>query len=134
MVSVIVPTKNSASTLAECLRSVRAQSYKSNEVIVVDNFSTDGTLAIAQELADHVVVIGPERSAQTNVGARIATGEFVYRVDSDFVLSPGLIGEAVAASRVNQLDAVLIHNRSDPSAPGSCDAISSSPWEVWTRA
>ena len=49
LVSVIVPTKNSQATLGACLHSIKAQTYPHIELIVVDNFSTDGTLALAMQ-------------------------------------------------------------------------------------
>lgn len=96
-VSVIVPTKNSERTLKACLVSIRAQSYPQVELIVVDNGSTDATVDIAQELADLADRWGPERTAQRNRGARLASGEYLLFVDSDMVLSPGIISECVQA-------------------------------------
>lgn len=48
-VSVIVTTKNSAPYLNNCLQSIKSQTYKKIEIIVVDNFSRDETKLIAEE-------------------------------------------------------------------------------------
>jgi glycosyltransferase involved in cell wall biosynthesis len=49
LVSVIIPTKNSESTIDYCLRSIRGQTYTNIEVIVVDNYSRDKTEEVAQK-------------------------------------------------------------------------------------
>ena len=49
LVSIIVPTYNSASTLETCLASLKSQSYPNIEIIIVDNYSTDDTLNIAKK-------------------------------------------------------------------------------------
>lgn len=89
-VSFIVPTRNSARTLQACLRSLVQQDLEDVEVVVVDNHSSDGTLAIAEEWADTVVTAGPERSAQRNLGAFLSRGDVVVFIDSDMVLEPGV--------------------------------------------
>ena len=43
MVSVVVPIKDSIRTVEACLRSIRAQTWEPLELVVIDNFSTDGT-------------------------------------------------------------------------------------------
>ncbi len=69
-VSFVVPTRNSARTIAACVMSLRKQSYADVEIVVVDNDSTDGTAQRAAAAgADRVVVAGPERCAQRNRGA-----------------------------------------------------------------
>lgn len=122
LVSAIVPTRNSVRFLAQCLSSIRAQTYPRIELIVVDNNSTDQTRTIAEQFADRVLVLGPERSSQMNVGARTARGDWIYIIGSDFVLEPDVVEQAVQTAERDSLDAILIHNRSDPSA------------SVWARA
>ena len=112
LVSVIVPTRNSATFLEACLRSIRGQSYPNVEIIVVDNHSTDATRQIAAQYADTVVVSGPERSAQVNEGARRARGSFVYKVDSDFVLEGAVIEQCLEKAATG-FDAVVVHNSPD---------------------
>jgi glycosyltransferase involved in cell wall biosynthesis len=85
-VSVIVPTRNSGRTLERCLRSARQQLLPGTEIIVVDNNSTDDTVAIAHRSADVVISAGSERSEQRNIGAAAARGDFLLFVDSDMVL------------------------------------------------
>lgn len=112
VVSVVVPTRNSGRTIAACLKSIRAQHHKAVEVIVVDNRSTDGTREIAAALADRVVLGGPERSAQRNEGARVATGGVLVFLDSDMVVEPGVAGEAAALTRRPATGAAVIPERS----------------------
>jgi glycosyltransferase involved in cell wall biosynthesis len=112
LVSVIVPTKNSARFLRACLSSIEAQTYRPIEIIVVDNHSTDETRQIASSFTAKVLTAGPERSAQVNFGARNAEGEFVYKVDSDFVLDSTVVASCVRSIDAGA-DAVVVHNSPD---------------------
>lgn len=87
-VSVVIPTHNHAHFLPECLGSVKSQTYKDYEVIVINNGSTDNTEAVVRNLAweklryhyqsDTGSVAGPR-----NTGIRLAKGEYVAFLDSD---------------------------------------------------
>lgn len=110
-VTVIVPTRNSERYLADCLRSVREQTYPHIDLIVVDNYSTDATVAIATNYDATILYGGPERSAQVNLGVQHALGDFVFRVDSDFVLDPRVVSACVDLARQG-FDAVVVHNTS----------------------
>ena len=95
-VSFVVPTRNSARTIAACVLSLRNQTYASVEVVVVDNESTDDTAERALAAgADRVVIAGPERCAQRNRGAAESRGEFVVFIDSDMVLEPAIASQIV---------------------------------------
>ncbi len=114
LVSVIIPTKNSETTIEKCLKSIKEQNYKNLEIIVVDNYSSDRTRQIGKEYGAKICLKGPERGAQVNFGAKIAHGKYIYRVDSDFVLQPDVIREAVENCEEYNYDAIIIHNTSDP--------------------
>ncbi len=114
LVSIIIPTKNSAEFLENCLKSIKEQSYKNIEIIVVDNNSTDDTKKIARRYTDKVYNKGPERSAQRNFGATKAVGDYLYFVDADFDLEKKVVEQASKEIQKG-LDAVVVHNSPDTS-------------------
>jgi glycosyltransferase involved in cell wall biosynthesis len=89
LVSVLVPTLNSARTLGECLRSVIAQDWPRDrlEIVVADAGSTDGTVGIARE-AGAKVVDNPLKTGEAGkaAAAKAASGELFALIDSDNVL------------------------------------------------
>src|SRR6266851_4501438 len=113
-VSIVVPTRNSAATLGMCLQSLREQTYQNIEIIVVDNHSWDKTQEIARRFGANLIVAGWERSEQTNIGAKNARGEYLFRTDADFVFDPTLISRAVEIPQKRGFDAVIVHGTSDP--------------------
>jgi glycosyltransferase involved in cell wall biosynthesis len=103
VVSIVIPTKNSARFLAACLQSVEDQTYPEIEVLVVDGQSADETLSIATQYGATVMQYDPKLAAgifdaphRRNHGASQALGEFVYYVDADMELQPRVVSEAVA--------------------------------------
>jgi glycosyltransferase involved in cell wall biosynthesis len=109
-VSVVVTTRNEVADIATCLTSVRAQTV-ATEIVVVDNGSSDGTVEIARRLADVVIEAGPERSAQRNAGARVASGESLLFLDADMELPPSVVERCLAEARRGAA-AVVIPERS----------------------
>lgn len=109
LVSVIIPTKNSEVYIQACLESLKCQTYKPIELILVDNYSTDRTRLIASKFADIVIEFGPERSAQVNQGVLVSHGDYVFRVDSDFVLDSQVVSQCVREAQ-RGFGAVVVHN------------------------
>ncbi len=99
--TVVVPTKNAGRTIEACLASIVNQKLGGDlgqiELIVVDNHSTDDTQTVADQYADKVIVAGPERSTQRNLGLAASTSDFVAFIDADMVLTPEVCGQAVEA-------------------------------------
>jgi len=78
------------------LSSIRSQDVPV-EIIVVDNHSSDSTPTIAASLADRVIVAGPERSRQRNLGAAASRCRVLAFIDSDMKLGIGVSRTALAA-------------------------------------
>ena len=112
LVSIIIPTLNSERHLDACLKSIKNQTYRNIELIVVDNNSRDKTKEISKKYASSVLNKGPERSAQVNYGVSQAKGEYVYKVDSDFILDPKVVAECVEKAKEG-FEAVIVHNSPD---------------------
>ena len=98
LVSVVVPTRNAARTIQTCLESVRAQTHPVAELIVVDNWSDDGTWELVLPLADLALRAGPERSEQRNLGIAKARGEWVLWLDADMELAADSVERALEAA------------------------------------
>jgi len=105
LVSVIIPTKNSSEFLEACLASIKNQTYKKLEIIVVDNNSTDDTKLIAKKYTNKLFNKGPERSVQRNYGAKKALGDFLLFIDSDMELSSEVVQSCI--KKVTQDKTVL---------------------------
>jgi hypothetical protein len=106
LVSVIVPAWNAAGTIDATLRSVRAQTYSSLEIVVVDDGSTDGTASVVEAHgADdpRILLIRQTNlgvAAARNAGIAAAKGEFVAPVDADDLWQPDKIRLQVEAMRM----------------------------------
>jgi len=107
LVSVVIPTFNSASTLEMCLKSIKCQTYRNFEVLVVDNYSRDGTREIAEKWGVNFFLKGSERSAQMNHGVQNASGEYILRVDSDMVADARVIEKSLELCSKG-MDAVVL--------------------------
>lgn len=101
-ISVITATKNSADTLAECLASVKKQSYVPHEHIVIDGASTDGTLGEFEKYHDQLdlVVSEPDQGIYhaLNKGLERASGDIIGFLNSDDLYADAHVLSCVAAA------------------------------------
>jgi len=84
--SVIIPTYNRVKTLSRALDSVLAQTHSADEVIVIDDGSTDSTVELLQNSYPDVKLIQQQNrgvSAARNSGLRVAHGDWMALLDSD---------------------------------------------------
>ncbi|MGH8687209.1 MAG: glycosyltransferase family 2 protein [Burkholderiales bacterium] len=101
-VSVVVPCFNYGHFLAECLDSVRAQTFQNWECIVIDDGSTDDTSAVAHAYAgkdERYACVRQENrglSAARNAGMRGARGDYIQLLDADDLLEERKLEQQVA--------------------------------------
>jgi glycosyltransferase involved in cell wall biosynthesis len=88
-ISVIIPVYNDAEFLRACLAALAAQTRTADEIIVVDNASTDASAQVAKNGGAHVVR-EPQRgiAPATAAGFDAASGDILARLDADSVPSP----------------------------------------------
>ncbi len=111
-VSVVIPVYNGAATIGRALESIFAQTFTDNEIIVVDDGSTDRTRAILEQYGDRVrLVVQPNcgPAAARNNGARHSSGEYLAFLDADDVWMPRKLELTVAAMLADP-DAALVYS------------------------
>lgn len=111
-ISVIVPVYNVEGYLRICLDSLYSQIEDDMEIILVNDGSTDNSLAVCMEYAKrykNTIVLDKENgglSDARNAGTELATGEYIYYLDSDDWLSPGAIKTLYDYAVENQCEVV----------------------------
>jgi glycosyltransferase involved in cell wall biosynthesis len=97
LVTAIISVHNEENHLAECLQSLKAQTYAPLEILVVDDGSTDRSRDVARRQGVRVVEL-PHRGKATavNHGARVSLGEILLFLDGDMVFEPRYVQRLVA--------------------------------------
>jgi len=113
LISCIVPVFNGERYLAEALNSILAQTYRSLEIIVADDGSTDATAALVASYGDRVRYVwqpntGP--AAARNLGLSVVQGELVAFLDQDDLWHPEKLERQTARFVPGlELDACVTH-------------------------
>ena len=105
-VSIVIPAYNEEDTILPCLESCIAQTVPAHEIIVVNNKSTDKTVAIVREVQslypDAPIILIEQADSQgitptRNKGFDSATGDIIGRIDSDSIVEPNWVEETIKA-------------------------------------
>lgn len=120
-VSVIIPVYNGAELLADCIDCIERGDVAPDQIVVVDDGSTDGSAEVAAERGAHVLSC-PERSGPArarNIGARAARGDVVLFLDADVLAAPDVVDRVQRAfEQAPDLDAIIGSYDEKPSSAG----------------
>ena len=98
-VSVVIPNVNGAAWLPNCLDGLASQGYRDFEILLIDNGSTDDSVALVRARYPDVRVIELEHNTgfatAVNKGIAAARGEYVALLNNDTVAKPGWLGALV---------------------------------------
>jgi glycosyltransferase involved in cell wall biosynthesis len=98
-VSIIIPNYNTSATIAEAINSALKQSYKNIEIIVVDDGSTDDSVAIIEKNYPQIKLISQENAGPSmarNTGANLATGDYLVFLDADDMLHESYVEKCLS--------------------------------------
>ena len=101
LVSILIPAHNSEAWISDTLRSAIAQTWEPKEIIVVDDGSTDRTLAVAQQFESDQLRIVTQRnqgaSATRNKAYSLCRGDYIQYLDADDLMAPDKIARQMEA-------------------------------------
>jgi glycosyltransferase involved in cell wall biosynthesis len=134
-VSVIVPVYNSEKYLHNCIESIRNQSYKNFELILINDGSTDKSGEICNQYAlrdNRIRVIHAKNNgpaAARNIGIENSKGEFIFFIDSDDFIENDALNLLIKSFRQHKADIIIgdfrkikkgiVENRNDISFSGN---------------
>ena len=102
MISIIIPAYNAAQTIEACIKALQQQTTKETyEIIVVNDASTDNTVAVATAVGAHQIISKGKlgKSGTRNAGAQAAQGEILLFTDSDCEPLPDWIERMITPFR-----------------------------------
>ena len=112
LISVIIPTLNRADLLKRALRSVIHQTLPPNEIIVVDNGSTDGTLEFLKEEFPSITILKEKKigvSTARNRGIKHSAFQWIALLDSDDAWKLNKLERQINALKNSSIRYKLVH-------------------------
>lgn len=122
LLSIIIPVYNAEPYLRDSIGSILAQTYDNFEIVMIDDGSTDGSLALCEELASkdkRIRVFHKPNSgvaATRNFGLDNALGDYIGWVDSDDIISPIMYESMISLAIEHDADIVQCSHTRDVSA------------------
>lgn len=137
MISVIIVNFNGRKYLEQCLSSLALQTFCDYEVIVVDNASSDGSVAYLEEhFPDTKLVQSRENlgfAGGVNAGIMVASGEYIMTLNNDTRVDPDCLFQLLAAmdqdERVGMVAAKIIFFDRRINSTGICISRSGAAWD-----
>lgn len=112
-ISIVVPAYNVEKFIGEALQSIKDQTKAPDELIIINDGSTDNTLSIADSYSFPFTyqVLSIENGGQgnaRNIGANLASSEYIYYFDSDDVLDKNFIKNIKRAIKENNRPDIIL--------------------------
>jgi glycosyltransferase involved in cell wall biosynthesis len=129
LVSIVVPIYNVEKYLSRCLDSICSQTYTNTEIILVNDGSTDKCPEIIQSYAireNRIKVVNKPNGGPTsarNAGVSIATGKYIWFIDSDDYANLDALGKMIEVACQNNSDIVISGYKLIPNIEKPNDSI-----------
>ena len=103
LITIVTPTMNREATILDAVQSVRAQTYRNIQHIIVDGGSTDRTLEILEPFTRLEVISEPDKGIYDalNKGIRLSSGDIIVLLNSDDLLPPNALEAVVECFRTH---------------------------------
>ena len=112
MVSILIPAFNAQEWIADTLLSATGQTWERKEIIVVDDGSTDQTIAIARKFESDCVRVVTQKNqgaaAARNSALALSKGDYIQWLDADDLLAPDKIAQQMEALEQHQSKGTLL--------------------------
>ncbi|MEL7198573.1 MAG: glycosyltransferase [Pseudomonadota bacterium] len=109
-ISFLMPTFNRADYIAEAIASITSQMDANDEIIVIDDGSTDGTRTLLESIGDTIALVRQENSGKSvalNLGMERAKGDYIWICDDDDVMCEGAVATLVDLITTTGVDFVF---------------------------
>lgn len=112
LVTITIPTYNSAKFISKCLDSVVNQTYKNIEINVIDRYSSDDTIEIVKKygIRDILHYAGPLLGAR-HEGLKVSKGKYILLLDSDQILNKDAIKEGICLFENKSMDMLALEEK-----------------------
>ena len=106
LVTCVISTRGFAPTIDNCLKSIRNQSYKNVEIVIVTEKGAPDTIITANKYKATIIIEGVERSVKRNIGIQRASGDYVLILDDDLELDTNVINDCL--EKISKCDFISI--------------------------
>jgi len=112
LVSINLPTYNGEASVEQALESVKRQTYKNYEIVVVDHYSKDKTIDIVKKYTKKIYFDKRRILSSREIGLRKSKGEIILFLSCDQVLAPDLLEKTVNMFEEDNVDMIINEERS----------------------